>query len=161
LLFTLISVGVAVYAGCELSLMLAETPEQFAATLRWIQIPTWAVVVSLPGFVRLHLRAGRLWMAWSIFALRSLALLLNFLTGQNLTFREVTGLRHIPFLGETVSLGVGTLNPWMLVGQLSLLLLVIFTLDETLTVWRHGDRRQAVITSGSIAFFALTGVRQI
>jgi two-component system sensor kinase FixL len=160
LLFTLTSAGVAAYAGSELSLMLAETPEQFAAALRWMQVPTWVVVVSLAGFVRLHLRAGRRWLAWSVFALRSLALLLNFLVGQNLNYREVTGLRRIPFLGETVSLGVGVSNPWMLVGQLSLLLLVIFTVDATITVWRRGDRRQAVLTGGSIAFFALTGMAQ-
>ena len=62
LLFTVTSVGVAAYAFCELSMTLAETPAQFATALRWIQIPTWVVVVSLAGFVRLHLRAGRLWL---------------------------------------------------------------------------------------------------
>ena len=160
LVFTLTSVGVAVFAACELSMMLAQTPEQFAAALRWIQVPTWVIVVSLVGFVRLHLRAGRPWLAWSVIALRSLALLLNFLVGQNLNYREVSRLRHIPFLGESVSLGVGVSNPWMLVGQLSLLLLVIFTVDATITVWRRGDRRQAVVTGGSIVFFSLTGMVQ-
>jgi two-component system, LuxR family, sensor kinase FixL len=158
LVFTLTAAGVAVYAGCELSMMRAQTPEQFAAALRWLQVPTWVIVVSLAGFVRLHLRAGRRWLAWSVFATRSFALLLNFLVGQNLNYREVTALRHIPFLGETVSLGVGVSNPLMLVGQLSLLLLVIFTVDATITVWHRGDRRQAVITGGSIVFFALTGM---
>jgi two-component system, LuxR family, sensor kinase FixL len=160
LLFALTSLGTAMYAGCELAMMRAETPAQFATALRWLHVPTWVIVVSLPGFVRLHLRAGRRWLAWSVFALRSLALLLNFLVGQNLNYREVTRLRHIPFLGETVSLGVGVSNPWMLVGQLSLFFLVIFTVDATITVWRRGDRRQAVVTGGSIVFFALAGVVQ-
>ncbi len=160
LLFSLISVSVAAYAGCELSMARAATPAEFAAALRWLQVPTWVIVVSLPGFVRLHLRAGRSWLAWSVFAFRSLALLLNFIVGQNLNYREVTALRHIPFLGETVSLGVGVSNPWMLTGQLSLLLLVIFTVDATVTVWRRGDRRQAVVTGGSIVFFSLTGMVQ-
>jgi two-component system, LuxR family, sensor kinase FixL len=160
LVFTLTSVGVTAFAGCELSMMLAETPGQFAAALRWLQVPTWVIVVSLVGFVRLHFRAGRSWLAWSVVVLRSSALLLNFLVGQNLNYREVTRLRHVPFLGETVSLGVGVANPWMLVGQLSLLLLVVFTVDATITVWRRGDRRQAVVTGGSIVFFALTGMAQ-
>ena len=160
LLFTLTSLAAAMYAGCELAMMRAETPEQFAAALRWLHVPTWVIVVSLAGFVRLHLRAGRRWLAWSVLALRSLALLLNFLVGQNLNYREVTRLRHVPFLGESVSLGVGVSNPWMLVGQLSLLLLVIFTVDATITVWRRGDRRLAVVTGGSIVFFALTGMAQ-
>ena len=160
LMFTLTSVGVAFFAGCELSMMLAQTPQQFAAALRWIQVPTWMIVVSLVGFVRLYLRAGRLWLAWSIFALRSLALLLNFLVGQNLNYREVASLRRVPFFGEMVSLGDGVANPWMLVGQLSLLLFVIFTIDATIAVWRRGERQQAVFTGGSIAFFALTGMAQ-
>jgi PAS domain S-box-containing protein len=160
LVFSLTSVGVAAFAGCELSMMLAQTPEQFAAALRWLQVPTWVIVLSLVGFVRLHFRAGRPWLAWSVFALRTLALLLNFLVGQNLNYSEVTALRRIPFLGETVSLGVGVSNPWMLVGQLSLLALVMFTLDATITVWRRGGRRQAMVTGGSIVFFTMTGMAQ-
>ena len=143
LLFTLNSAAVAAYAGIELWMMRAETPAQFATALRWIHVPTWVIVLSLAGFVRLHLRAGRLWLVWAIFALRTMALLLNFLVGQNLNYREVTVLRHIPFLGESVSLGVGVSNPFMLVGQLSLLLWLIFTADAALTVWRRGDRRLA------------------
>jgi PAS domain S-box-containing protein len=160
LLFTLISVGVAAFAFCELSMMQAATPAQFATALRWGHVPTWVIVVSLVGFVRLHMRTGRPWLGWSICALRTLALLLNFVTGQNLNFREVTHLRHVPFLGESVSLGVGVSNPYMLVGQLSLLLLVIFTVDAAITVWRRGDRRQALVTGGSIAFFALASIAQ-
>ncbi len=160
LFFALTAVGTAAFALCELSMTLAATPAQFATALRWLQVPTWVVVVSLPFFVRNHLRAGRLWLAWTVFALRTLALLLNFVTGQNLNYREVTDLRHIPFLGGTASLGVGVSNPWMLVGQLSLLFLVIFTLDATITVWRRGDRRRALVTGGSIVFFSLSGMVQ-
>ena len=69
-------------------MMLAQTPAQFAAALLWAQVPTWVIVVSLAGFVRLYLRAGRRGLLWSVFALRSLALLLTFLVGQNLNYRE-------------------------------------------------------------------------
>ena len=160
LVFTLTSVGVAAYAGCELWMMRAQTPEEFAAALRWLQVPAWLVIVALVGFVRFHLQAGRLWLAWTIFSLRTLALLLNFLVGQNLNYREVTAVRHVQFLKEPVSLGVGVANPLMLIGQLSLLLLVFFTVDAVITVWRRGDRRLALITGGSIVFFTLTGMVQ-
>lgn len=36
LCFTLTAVGVAAFAGCELWMMRAQTPEEFAAALRWI-----------------------------------------------------------------------------------------------------------------------------
>ena len=46
----------------------------------------------------------------------------------------------------------------MLVGQLSLLLFVVFVADAAITVWRRGDRRQALATGGSILFFALAAI---
>ena len=158
LLFSLTSAAVAVYAIIELWMMRAETPAEFATALRWLHVPVWVLILSFVGFVRLHLRAGRPWLAWTICALRTLALLLNFLVGQNLNYREVTGLRHIPFLGESVSSGVGVSNPCMLVGQLGLLLLVVFVADAAITVWRRGDRRQALATGGSFLFFALAAI---
>ena len=160
LCFTLIAVSVAVYAGGELALMRAATPGQFALELRWLHVLVWVVILSMVGFVRLHLRAGRPWLGWATCATRTAAVLLNFLVGQNLNYREVTALRHVPFLGESVSVGVGVANPWMLVGHLSLLLFVIFTADAVITVWRRGERRQALFTGGSIAFFALVGLLQ-
>jgi PAS domain S-box-containing protein len=160
LLFSLTAVGTAALAFCELWMMRAETTGQFATALRWLHVPAWALLISLVGFVRLYLRAGRPWLAWSFFGLRTLSLLLDFLTGQNLNYREVTGLRHFPFLGESVSVGEGMSNPWMLVGQLSLLLAVIFVADATVTVWRRGDRRQALVVGGSIVFFVLAATVQ-
>ena len=118
------------------------------------------IVLSLVGFVRFHLRAGRLWLGWSVVALRTLSLLLNSLVGQNLNYREVTALRHVPFLGDSVAIGVGVSNPLMLVGQLSLISWTVFVFEAAVTVWRRGDRRQALITACSIAFFALVGVVQ-
>lgn len=158
LLFALLSVAFASFAGGELAMMRAETPQQFATTLRWLHVPVWAVTLSLVGFVRLYLRAGRPWLAWTACGLRTIALLLNFLVGQNLNYREVTALRHIPFLGESVSIGVGVSNPLMLVGQLSLLFMLIFTADAAITVWRRGDRRRALLTGGSIVFFSLAAI---
>ena len=139
-------------------MMRAETPAQFATALRWLHVPVWVIILSFVGFVRLHLRAGRPWLAWTICIVRTLALLLNFLVGQNLNYREVTSLRHIRFLGESVSSGVGVSNPCVLVGQLSLLLMLIFVADAAITVWRRGDRRQALTTGGSFIFFALAAV---
>ncbi len=160
LLFSLTAVGTAGMAYCELWMMRAGTPGQFGAALRWLHVPAWALLVALVGFVRLYLHAGRPWLAWSFVGLRTLSLLLDFLVGQNLNYREITGLRHIPFFGESVSVAEGVANPCMLVGQLSLLLLVLFVADATVTVWRRGDRRQALTVGGSIVFFTLAGTVQ-
>jgi len=160
LLFCLTAVGTAALAFCELWMLRAETPGQFGTALRWLQVPTWVIIVALVGFVLIHLRAGRPWLAWTTCGLQTFSLLLNFLVGQNLNYHEVTRLRHIPFFGESVPVAEGVSNPWMLVGQLSLLVFVVFVADAAIAVWRHGDRRAALIVGGSIVFFVLVGTVQ-
>jgi len=93
--------------------------------------------------------------------LRTLSLVLNFILSPNLNFREITGLRRIPFLGEPVALAIGTPNPWMLIGQLSLVLTVVFVVDATLSVWRRGRRRQAFLIGFGIVFFTGIGTVQV
>jgi PAS domain S-box-containing protein len=154
LLFSCSALAAGIIAGFELTSMRAETAAQYGAVLRWAHLPVWVLIVSVVWFVRLYLRAGRLWLAWSICGLRTLALVLNFLFTPNLNFREITSLRHLSWWGgETVSAPVGVPNPWTLVGQLSLLLLLIFFVDATITVWRRGDHRRALIVGGSAIFF--------
>ena len=160
LLFSLTAVSTAAFAFCELRMMRASTPAEFASTLKWGQVPVCLLVVSLVGFVRVFLKAGQPSLAWTVCGLRTLALLLDFSVGQNLNYREITRLRHIPFLGESVQIAEGVPNPWMLVGQLSLLALVIFVADASATAWRRGDRQKAITVGGSIVFFTLVSTGQ-
>jgi two-component system sensor kinase FixL len=135
-------------------MMRADTPAEFAAVLKWAHIVVWLLVVSNVWFVRSYLKAGHLWLAWTVCGLRTLALLLNFLTGQNLNYREITRLDHVRLFGESVAIAEGVPNPWMLVGHLSLVAWLIFTADASATAWVRGDRHRA-LAGGSIAFFAL------
>jgi len=135
--------------------MRAETTAQFDTITRWIHVPAWVLLMSIVAFVRLYLNAGRRWLAWSVVAVRTLALILNFVLSPNINYWKVTALRHMPFLGEPVSVPVGVPNPWMLVAQSSLLLLVIFVVDATITVWRRGHRRQALVVGGSIVLLVV------
>jgi len=128
---------------------------EFATVLKWGHVAVWLIVVSLIVFVQLCLGAGRLWLAWTACGLRTFALLLNFLTGQNLNYREITHLVPVRFLGESVAAAKGVPNPWMLVGQLSLVVWLVFTIDAIITTWRRGDRERALAVGGSIVFFAL------
>ena len=65
LLFSSTAVAVAVMAFCELGMMRAETTQQFATALRWLHVPAFVVIISLIGFVRIYMRAGRPWLAWT------------------------------------------------------------------------------------------------
>lgn len=153
LFFSLAAVSVAAFAFCGLVMMRADTPGEFVTTQRWAQVPLRLLVVSLVGFVWHYLRAGRRLIGWTVCGLAGAALLLSFLTGQSLNYREVAGLDHISFLGESVAIAQGVTNPWVVVGQLNGMLLLWFVADATVAAWRRGDRRQALMVGGSIAFF--------
>lgn len=137
----------------ELSMMRAQTVGEYGQLVRWMHVPVWTFFLIVIGFVHFHLRAGRRWLALTICALRTLSLTLNFLVGQNLNYLEITHLLQVPFLGNTVSIPVGVPNPWMLVGQASLLLLLVFIADAALALWRRGDRQLALVFGCSMTVF--------
>jgi two-component system sensor kinase FixL len=161
LLFSCSAVAAGVIAGFELTSMRAETTAQYGAILRWAHLPVWTLIASVVWFVRLYLRAGRPWLAWTVCGLRTLALILNFLFTPNINYREITSLRHLSWWGgETVTVPIGVPNPWTLVGQVSILLLLIFFVDATITVWRRGDRRRALVVGGSAIVFITLSLGQ-
>ena len=102
--------------------MNATTVDQYQQLVRWIHVPVWVLTLSFVAFVRRYLHAGRAWLAWSIYGLRTLVLILNFSFPVSINFREITGLRQFPLWGEMVSAPIGVPNPWGSLSQLSLVL---------------------------------------
>ncbi len=142
-------------AAFELAMMHAETVGRYEALVRWIHVPVWVLIVSFVIFVRLYLHAGRPWLAWSICGLRTLVLILNFIFTPSINYRQITSLRQFSWGGEIVSVPIGVANPWGLLSSVSLLLLLIFFVDATITVWRRGDRRRALVVGGSMILGAI------
>ncbi len=161
LLFSCSAAAAAAVAVFELAMMRTETTAQYAALLRWVSLPVSVLVISLVVFVRLYLRAGRPWLAWSICGLRTIVPILNFVFTPNIAYRAITSLRQVSWCGETVSVPVGIPNPWMLISHLSLLLLIIFFVDATITVWRRGNRNRALVVGCSMIFFATIVAGQV
>lgn len=161
LAFGLVAFSAAGYVWCNLAILKAASIADLDSAVTWNQVIFWLMFLSLGGFVKLYLSAGRSWLLWIICGLRTLSLLLNFTTGKNLNYRSVAALRPIPFLGDVVSLPVGVApNPWIILGQLTLYGMILFAVDAAVTVWRRGDRRRALMVAGSIAFFTLADAVQ-
>jgi two-component system, LuxR family, sensor kinase FixL len=160
LLFALAALGAGAMAACDLAAMRSDSVLQFAAAIRWMQLSIWVSFLALGGFVWLYFRAGRLWLLGCVCALRTVCVIANFSTGQNLNFREISALHQVPFLGETVTVASGAGNPWMILGILSLLGLLLFVADASIAVWRRGERSQAVVVGGGILLFVLAGAAQ-
>jgi two-component system sensor kinase FixL len=158
--FAVAALSVAMITGMELLAMRATSIEQMSTLLRWVHLPILILWAGIICFVRFSFDAGRSWLAWTGGILRLVALILSFTTGQNLFFKEITGLKHVGMGGgETIVLPQGILNPWYVVGPLSTLVLAAFVLDAAVTLWRretNTGRRRAVLFSGSILFFLLT-----
>jgi two-component system sensor kinase FixL len=161
LLFSLMAVATATFAFFEMWMMRAQTPTEFAAALRWAYVPMLVWMVSIAWFVRVYLKAGRRWLAWTVSGVSTFSLLPNFLGGQNLNYRQILVLRHIPFLGESVAVADGVHNPWMMTGQLSALLLLIFVADAGVAVWRRGDTRKALLLVGSIGLVLVGTIQAV
>src|SRR6266545_3650976 len=155
LLFSCSAVAAAAIAAFELAMMHAETVGQYATLVRWLHVPVWVLTLSFVGFVRLYLRAGRPWLAWSIYGLRTLVLILNFIFTPGINFRQITSLRQFSWGGDIISVPIGVANPWGLLSSVSLLLLLIFFVDATITVWRRGDRQRALVVGGSMILGAI------
>ena len=156
LLFSVTAVAAAAIAAFELAMMHAGTVAQYETLLRWIHLPVWVLTLSFVAFVRLYLQAGRPWLAWSICSLRTLVLVVNFSVTPNINFRRITSLRHFSWWGgDMISMPVGVANPWGLLSSVSLLLVLVFFVDATVTVWRRGHRRRALVVGGSMIFGAI------
>ena len=154
LLFSLSAVSTAVFAFFELWLMRAETPAELMLAMKWAQVPIYTWLLSILWFVRIYLDAGRMWLAWTISGLRTIYLLIGLLLVPNVIFREVE-VRHVWFLGESVTVAHGATNPWLFFGQSAVALTLVFIADATISAWRRGDRQKAVMVGGSAEFFLL------
>ena len=155
LLFFVLAVSAAAYGAFELARMRAETPaEPRRHSHAGLMCRSPWSIISIVGFVRLYFDAGRLWLAYAVIGIRLVALALNFLTGVNVNFREITALDHLQLWGGAVVVGpIGIPNPWAIVPQLSNLMLVAFIVDASITLWRRGGpvaRRRAALVGGSL-----------
>jgi PAS domain-containing protein len=155
--FAALALGVGVAALIELRLLSADTPDEFGRLLWWWQVPVWSSVVSLVAFVRLHMKVGRAWLGWLAVGLRTLVLLVNTVSTPNINYREIVAVEKVTIFGDAVTVAVGSPNPWMVVAQLSLLVLIVFVIDAARTLWKRGDRRRAVVIGCAFAGFVVAG----
>jgi PAS domain S-box-containing protein len=156
LLFALAAVAVALVAALELAIMKATTTDEIGYRMQWCHVPIFVLLVCIFGFVRLYFGTGRTWLGVTACVLRFIGLVLNFTMPPTLTHQQITHLRFLDFLGETVAMPGGAANPWRRIGEASSLFLLAFVIDASLTLWRRGnaeERRRAVIVGGSVALF--------
>ncbi len=160
LAFSFMAFATAWLTFCELTAHTAVTPEAYGMAVRWAHVPVTVLSFAVTAFIFTHMRAGRLWLAVLSLGLRVLALVINFIVEPNINYREITGLKHVSFLGDQIVVPISQPNPLMLIGQIALVLRLIFVVDASFTVWRRGNKRQALLVGGGMILFILMGMIQ-
>lgn len=157
LLFALNALVVAVYSCLELALMRADSPARYLAVMRWMDIVGGGVLVaSLTAFVWVYFGTGRRWLAILPSIVMGVALIPDLLPVPKVVFLQLTKVTtHQALGGASFPVADGVRNPWNLVFYLGVLLLLVFVLDASLTLWRRGARRREAIVGGAIVFFVL------
>ena len=142
--------------------MHSRTPGQIGRNVQLFHVPVFLLFVATVGFVHFYFGSGRLWLGLSACLVRFFALLLNFGLPPNLNYREITFLRQLDFLGETVAMPAGIASSWTRLGQLSSLLLLAYVIDASLILWRRGNpenqRRAALVWSITVFILLAAGL---
>lgn len=160
LLLAVLAVSIGGLAAMEFWMLHARTPDEYATALRWFNVPIWSGFLALLGLVYLRLRPRFAWLGGLAAGLRTVSLVANFVSGPNLNYTEITSIGRLAFLGESVATASGIPNPWMLTGQASLLLSILFLLDSGVSAWRRGEGLQSLVLVISLLVAVTTGLLQ-
>ena len=157
-LFVVAAFAVAGIAFGELAIMHSRTTQEIGRAIQWTHVPVFFINLAIVGFVAAYFGTGRRWLGIAAVGVRLISLAINFADPPNLNFREITSLRHVSFLGDTIAIPEGVHNPWTRLGELSSLLLLAYVIDASLALWRRGsaeNRRRAAVVGGSMTLFIL------
>lgn len=158
--FFIATLGVVGQAACELVTMHTRSPEIYAAGIRYAHLVYLLTASGILGFVHCQFGTGRIQLLGLAVGLRVLAIVANFTTGQSLHVAEVRSIGQMTFLGDRVTvLGDWVPNRWVMLGQLSSLVLLVYLVDASLRLWRTRSdegKRRALLLGGSLSFFILS-----
>jgi len=126
LAFAIAAFSVGAIALFELASFHADSAEVMARIIRWWHIPIALLVASIVYVVHSLFGRGSVVLAFGAVGLRVLGLALDFTTGANLNFISIDGIGQATWWGAQVSYPIGQVNPWVVVAQLSNLLLVAY-----------------------------------
>src|SRR6266480_6134511 len=149
LLFALTALGAVGNALAELGMMNATTVEAYAIWLRISLVPTALLVISFAWYIRKYFATGRLSLAAAVTVLWTVLLIVDGFSPFSPIFSEIFGLRIVqtPW-GEPFALAKGIISPLKSVNDVANVSFLLFVMDATLTLWRRGQRRRALLGGG-------------
>lgn len=163
LLVVLMAVGAGAVALSEIINMKATDLANAERTLIISEFFLVALVVPIPWFVQIRFGTGRRWLVVlaSLMWLSAITLSIPFPGGQ--TFSEIISLTPLTtFWGEPFMQIEGIRSPLALLGDLSVLVILIYVADASIRLWRRRDhRRRALMVGGSIILFFVAAMAHV
>lgn len=152
----IMAIAAGLVALSESAYLGAPSAAEFQSGLEFLNIFIGVMLLSMVWYVRQRLSTGRVWLAWAITLLWSLAILISVVSPGNLTFLEIeTVSQAFTAWDEPFGVPHGILHPWKALADVASLLIAMFVLDATITAFRSGKRKAALAVGGSILFFIL------
>ncbi len=152
LFFALIAFAVAAIDAFELMLMRTTDLAEYDALLRWAVIPVFVMVASIAGFVWTFFGTGRKWLAVAAVVLNAVTEC-GSLVFPDSAIRHAVALHQVVLAGATVTFPTIVNGPWNILGLTSVAALLAFILDASISAWRRGDRRRALVVGGGVTVF--------
>ena len=142
----------------ELFLFHANSPQTYAVLLQWENLFVYVLLNAIVWFVYVHLSTARRTLALAISVVWTIAIVANFISPGSLVYQRVDELvRPATFWGEQYTVGVGPPNPWVILANLSLLLILAYVIDASRRAWLQGEQRRAAIVGASVVVFLVFG----
>src|SRR5438094_7602483 len=149
LLFALTALGAVGNGLAELGMMKATTVEAYVIWLRISLVPTALLVISFAWYIRKYFGAGRLSLAAAVTVFWTVLLIVDGFSPFSPIFSEIFGLRIVqtPW-GEPFALANGVISPLKAVNDVANVSFLLFIMDASVTLWRRGQRRRALLGGG-------------
>ena len=153
----LLAISVAALALSEWRVLVAVDAAEYGRALWRQHFAALAALAAVVWCFRAVLRAGSPLLGAAAVGLRALFTLINAFSTPNANFLEITAVESVVVFGVGLAVPVGTPNPVMVIGQLSLVLAIAFLLHATWQMLRRRERAAAVIVGLSFLLAVIAG----
>lgn len=162
LLFALSAFTVAIISGLELALMRVDVLAAWWPLMRSMDIAVGVLIVSLTAFIWVRFDTGNRWLALAVPVTYAAGLVFDYLPGplgSGMTYQRITGFRTVEtFGGASITVAEGVPTLCNVFPYLAVIILIVFVVDASVKLWRHGGSRQeAVLGCIVAAFFLVAG----
>ena len=157
-----LSAVMAVSAGAlaitELAISHSTSIPHSAFLLQLSNLFVYLLLVPMTWLVYVQLKTARRQLAIGITVIWSVAIIINFISPHSLVYSQIDEIRmQTTFWGEQFGIAVGTANPWVLLANLGVLLILGYVIDAMIRAWRIKERRRSIIVGAGIVIFLLFG----